>query len=154
MPLVLSSRDVNRRIRKFRILSDQGWASIPAGNHRTAHSGLEGRSLETSPGFDCPQQDGDGISFVVVARAVTTSPDRGDDGGLVGVAAAGDMPLDRADGDALVRNGKVQPMPYSTRPLEAANDVLDELKAGKTRARTSPQRSAASRLQGVLAAGV
>lgn len=32
---------------------------------------------------------------------------------------------------ALVRNGKVQPMPYSTRPLEAANDVLDELKAGK-----------------------
>ena len=32
---------------------------------------------------------------------------------------------------ALVRNGKVQPMPYSTRPLEAANDVLEELKAGK-----------------------
>jgi D-arabinose 1-dehydrogenase-like Zn-dependent alcohol dehydrogenase len=32
---------------------------------------------------------------------------------------------------ALVRNGKVQPIPYSTRPLEAANDVLDELKAGK-----------------------
>lgn len=32
---------------------------------------------------------------------------------------------------ALVRNGKIQPMPYSTRPLEAANDVLEELKAGK-----------------------
>lgn len=32
---------------------------------------------------------------------------------------------------ALVRSGKVQPMPYSTRPLEAANDVLEELKAGK-----------------------
>lgn len=32
---------------------------------------------------------------------------------------------------ALVRNDKVQPMPYSTRPLEAANDVLEELKAGK-----------------------
>jgi D-arabinose 1-dehydrogenase-like Zn-dependent alcohol dehydrogenase len=32
---------------------------------------------------------------------------------------------------ALVRNGKIQPMPYSTRPLEAANDVLEELKAGR-----------------------
>jgi len=32
---------------------------------------------------------------------------------------------------ALVRHGKIQPMPYSTRPLEAANDVLEELKAGK-----------------------
>jgi D-arabinose 1-dehydrogenase-like Zn-dependent alcohol dehydrogenase len=36
---------------------------------------------------------------------------------------------------ALVRAGKIQPMPYSTRPLEAANDVLDELKAGKVTGR-------------------
>jgi D-arabinose 1-dehydrogenase-like Zn-dependent alcohol dehydrogenase len=36
---------------------------------------------------------------------------------------------------ALVRAGKIQPMPYSTRPLEAANDVLDELKAGKVMGR-------------------
>ena len=32
---------------------------------------------------------------------------------------------------ALVRNGRVQALPYSTRPLEAAYDVLEELKAGK-----------------------
>jgi D-arabinose 1-dehydrogenase-like Zn-dependent alcohol dehydrogenase len=36
---------------------------------------------------------------------------------------------------ALVRAGKIQPMPYSTRPLEAANDVLEELKAGKVMGR-------------------
>lgn len=36
---------------------------------------------------------------------------------------------------ALVRQGKVQAMPYSTRPLEAANDVLEELKAGKVTGR-------------------
>jgi D-arabinose 1-dehydrogenase-like Zn-dependent alcohol dehydrogenase len=32
---------------------------------------------------------------------------------------------------ALVRDGKIQPMPYATRPLEAANDVLEELRGGK-----------------------
>ena len=32
---------------------------------------------------------------------------------------------------ALVRNGKIGPMPYATRPLEAANDVLEELRGGK-----------------------
>lgn len=32
---------------------------------------------------------------------------------------------------ALVRSGKVKPLPYSTRPLEAATAVLEELKAGK-----------------------
>jgi D-arabinose 1-dehydrogenase-like Zn-dependent alcohol dehydrogenase len=32
---------------------------------------------------------------------------------------------------ALVREGKVPPLPFSTRPLEAAYDVLEELKAGK-----------------------
>lgn len=31
----------------------------------------------------------------------------------------------------LVREGRVQALPYSTRPLEAAYDVLEELKAGK-----------------------
>ncbi|HKU99230.1 MAG TPA: alcohol dehydrogenase [Vineibacter sp.] len=32
---------------------------------------------------------------------------------------------------ALVRNGRIGPMPYATRPLEAANDVLEELRGGK-----------------------
>ena len=32
---------------------------------------------------------------------------------------------------ALVRNGRIAPLPVSERPLEAANDVLEELKGGK-----------------------
>ena len=32
---------------------------------------------------------------------------------------------------ALVRSGKIGAMPYATRPLDAANDVLEELRAGK-----------------------
>ncbi len=32
---------------------------------------------------------------------------------------------------ALVRAGKIQPMPYAIRPLETANDVLEELRGGK-----------------------
>jgi D-arabinose 1-dehydrogenase-like Zn-dependent alcohol dehydrogenase len=32
---------------------------------------------------------------------------------------------------ALVRGGKVAPMPYATRPLEAANEVLEELRGGR-----------------------
>ncbi len=32
---------------------------------------------------------------------------------------------------ALVREGRVHPLPYSTRPLEGAYDALEELKAGK-----------------------
>lgn len=31
----------------------------------------------------------------------------------------------------LVREGRVQPMPYASRPLEAANEVLEELRGGK-----------------------
>jgi D-arabinose 1-dehydrogenase-like Zn-dependent alcohol dehydrogenase len=35
----------------------------------------------------------------------------------------------------LVRNGRIGPMPYSERPLEAANDVLEELRGGKVTGR-------------------
>lgn len=35
----------------------------------------------------------------------------------------------------LVREGKVKPLPYSTRPLAQASEVLDELKAGKVTGR-------------------
>ena len=36
---------------------------------------------------------------------------------------------------ALVREGKVKPLPYSTRPLSGAYDALEELTAGKVTGR-------------------
>ena len=53
-------------------------------------------------GLDRPQQDGECVGLVVVGRCESARANCGDDRVLVGVALAGDEPLDRADRDALV----------------------------------------------------
>lgn len=48
-------------------------------------------------GLDSPEQDSDGIGLVVVGRGKTLGVNCRDHGCLVGIALAGDEPLDRAD---------------------------------------------------------
>ena len=53
---------------------------------------------------DRPQQDCDGVGFVVVGGVEAAIADSVDDRSLVGVALAGDVTLDRPDRHAFVRN--------------------------------------------------
>ncbi len=66
---------------------------------------LRWRSSRTSdPLRDRPVEQRQRVGLVVVGRLEAELADGGDDRRLVGVALAGDVPLDRADRHALVRD--------------------------------------------------
>ena len=62
------------------------------------------------------------VGLVVVGRCEAASANRSDDRVLVGVALAGDEPLDGADGDALVGDAALL-APGGQRREQTAKDV-------------------------------
>lgn len=73
-------------------------------------------------GVDRPEQDRDGVGLVVIGGFEAAGPDCLDDGGLVGVALAGDVSLDCSDRHALVGD-VVLLAPGGERREEAAVEV-------------------------------
>src|ERR1019366_8684586 len=106
-----------------------------------ARGGVEGAGCASSNAhvrLDRPQQDRECIGFVIVDRIEPACAYRRDDRRLIGIALAGDVALDGADGDALV----------SDRALLAPRRAQARLTASKTSDRNAPRRLASAQTEG------